>query len=100
MTGAWDNARQSILSNGNLSRIGRSNGLEICANRNRANTGALSVVQVATLVEAIIGAVYKDSDYASSTVEAVMEELGLTYAVTLKHPLPFHIRDYMSTVYN
>lgn len=85
-SGRWDNARQSILSNGNFSRIGRSAGLEACANKNRANPGALSDAQVATLVEAILGAVFEDAGYQYLPVEAVMQELGLTYVVTFKPP--------------
>ena len=66
-----------VGSNTNLNMIGRTNGLDTLINKNPAELDDyVGPSTVATTVEAIIGAVYLDSDMESVT--GVMRNLGLT----------------------
>ena len=63
-------------SNTNLNAIGRTNGLDMLINKNPAELADyVGPGTVASTVEAIIGAVYLDSDLESAT--GVMRNLGL-----------------------
>ena len=65
-----------VGSNNNLDRIGRTNGLDALINKNPASKeNDASPITVATTVEAILGAVYLDSNMSS--VAQVMQSLGL-----------------------
>ena len=65
-----------IGSNTNLNTIGRTNGLDTLINKNPAELDDyVGPSTVAATVEAIIGAVYLDSDMESVT--GVMQNLGL-----------------------
>ena len=64
-------------SNTNLNQVGRTNGLDTLINKNPAELDDyVGPTTVAATVEAIIGAVYLDSDLESAT--GVMQNLGLT----------------------
>ena len=66
-----------VGSNTNLNTIGRTNGLDTLINKNPSELDDyVGPSTVATTVEAIIGAVYLDSDMESVT--GVMRNLGLT----------------------
>ncbi len=72
--GDGDTLRQHLLSNKNLSRIGRSLGIERFLVMNPGLLMA-SDYMVATMMEAIIGAVYLDGDMQA--VETLMVNLGI-----------------------
>lgn len=71
----FDQIRQAVGSNTNLDRIGRVTGLVAFVNRNPSTLGAVSPVTMSATVEAVLGAVYLDSDM--NTVKRVMNTLGL-----------------------
>lgn len=65
-----------VGSNANLDRIGRISGLDALINKNPSDKDAnVGTITMAGTVEAIIGAVYLDSDMKSVT--EVMQNLGL-----------------------
>lgn len=65
-----------IGSNANLDKVGRTHGLDKLINKNPSDENAsVGQITMATTVEAILGAVYIDSDMKSVT--AVMWNLGL-----------------------
>lgn len=66
--------RQHLLSNKNLNRLGRDLGVEKLLVMNPGQVLA-SDYMVATMIEAIIGAVYLDGDMKA--VEQLMVSLGL-----------------------
>jgi dsRNA-specific ribonuclease len=70
--------RQHLLSNKNLNRIGRRLGIEKYLIMN-PGLNLASDYMVATLVEAIIGAVYLDGEMKA--VERLMVNLGLEAAL-------------------
>lgn len=67
-----------IASNANLNNIGQILNLGRYINRNPSAVGVrVAPATMASTVEAIIGAVYLDSDKDLDTIEAVMLALGL-----------------------
>ncbi|THX87720.1 hypothetical protein D6D05_02025 [Aureobasidium pullulans] len=75
--GAWDTKRQRLLSNANLARVAHETDLVGCMVVNPRNPVQASTKLAANLVEAVIGAVWLDSDESMSAVRQVMETLGL-----------------------
>lgn len=75
---AYDRIRQQVASNQNLNQIGNTNGLNAFVILAGAQAGQSTIppATMAATVEAIIGAVYLDSNNMS-TVMAVMSTLGL-----------------------
>ena len=67
-----------VGSNKNLAAVGRRHGLDACISKNQSQI-EIGDIQVATTVEAIIGAVYIDSQLADriDNVRQVMRILGL-----------------------
>ncbi len=86
--GEWTPVCNSIISNTNLSRVGRLHGLDSCV---MLNPGTISCDDwpMATTVEAIIGLVHLEG--GNDALEAVLQRLGLTHmsleVVTSKPPL-------------
>ncbi|KAL8947092.1 MAG: hypothetical protein Q9222_006589 [Ikaeria aurantiellina] len=72
--GAFDVHRQRIGSNQNLNSVGLQAGLHNHVNRAGGST-AVAPATMATTVQAVLGAVYLDSDLQS--VKSVMQTLGL-----------------------
>lgn len=65
-----------IGSNANLDKVGRAHGLDLLINKNPSDKdGSVGEITMASTVEAILGAVYLDSDMKSVT--KVMVNLGL-----------------------
>lgn len=81
--GDWDAQRQQLLSNNNLARVARESGLVDCMIVNPRNPVQASTKLAANLVEAIVGAVWFDSDENIDAVREVMEALHLTTLVSL-----------------
>ncbi|KAG9522142.1 hypothetical protein KCU93_g7155, partial [Aureobasidium melanogenum] len=81
--GDWDSKRQRLLSNNNLARIARETGLVECMVVNPRNPVQASTKLAANLVEAVIGAVWVDSNESIHAVRQVMEALGLFTVVTV-----------------
>ncbi|KAG2166039.1 hypothetical protein JADG_005778 [Aureobasidium aubasidani] len=77
ITGAWDTKRQRLLSNANLARVAHETDLVGCTVVNPRNPVQASTKLAANVVEAVIGAVWLDSDESMSAVRQVMETLGL-----------------------
>ncbi|KEQ73745.1 ribonuclease III, partial [Aureobasidium namibiae CBS 147.97] len=73
--GDWDSQRQRLLSNNNLARVARESGLVDCMVVNPRNPVQASTKLAAALVEAIVGAVWIDSDESIDAVRQVMETL-------------------------
>lgn len=71
----FDQIRQAVGGNLNLDRIGRVTGLVAFVNQNPSTLGVVSPVTMSATVEAVLGAVYLDSDM--NTVKRVMNTLGL-----------------------
>lgn len=71
----WTTLRRDLISNDNLTRVGRERGLHKCINMNGGTT-RVSSGMVATAVEAILGAVEMDGD--RDALARVMKHLGLT----------------------
>ncbi|KAK4692495.1 hypothetical protein P7C71_g4727, partial [Lecanoromycetidae sp. Uapishka_2] len=74
--GHYDSIRQQVASNVNLSSVCRQSGLDACINRSPSQMGHVSPITTCATVEAVLGAVYLDSDMNS--VKRVMITLGLT----------------------
>lgn len=81
--GDWDSKRQCLLSNNNLARVARETGLVDCMVVNPRNPVQASTKLAANLVEAVIGAVWIDSDESIAAVKQAMEALGLSKMVSL-----------------
>lgn len=81
--GDWDSQRQRLLSNNNLARVARESGLVDCMVVNPRNPVQASTKLAAALVEAIVGAVWIDSDESIDAVRQVMETLHLITLVSL-----------------
>ena len=73
--GNFDAIRQSVANNANLERIGNESGLVTFVNLHRGSLGVVSKVIMTATVEAVLGAVYLDSNM--DTVKRVMNTLGL-----------------------
>ena len=71
----FDAIRQSVANNANLEMIGHATGLVAFVNLERGSQGVVSKVTMSATVEAILGAVYLDSNM--DTVKRVMNTLGL-----------------------
>ncbi|RKL51066.1 hypothetical protein BFJ72_g519 [Fusarium proliferatum] len=71
----WTTLRRDLISNDNLTRVGRERGLHKCINMNGGTT-RVSSGMVATAVEAILGAV--EMDGGRDALARVMRHLGLT----------------------
>ncbi|KAG9644109.1 hypothetical protein KCU64_g11475, partial [Aureobasidium melanogenum] len=74
----WSTMRENLLGNINLARVTRETGLAACVIPEGL---PCSDKQAATLLEAIIGAVYLDSDYDMESVKSVMKTLGIRQVV-------------------
>jgi len=81
--GDWDSQRQRLLSNNNLARVAHESGLVDCMVVNPRNPVQASTKLAAALVEAIVGAVWIDSDESIDAVRQVMEALRLITLVSL-----------------
>jgi dsRNA-specific ribonuclease len=73
LTGNWGNVTQTVCSNAHLDRIGQANNLEACINARKRQV--ITPNLMATTVEAIIGAAYRDSGLA--VARTVMTSLGV-----------------------
>ncbi|KAG5775088.1 hypothetical protein H9Q73_011235 [Fusarium xylarioides] len=71
----WTTLRRDLISNDNLTRVGREHGLDKCINMNGGTT-RVSSGMVATALEAILGAV--EIDGGRDALARVMKHLGLT----------------------
>lgn len=78
-TDAWSIGRNALVNNVHLGRIGKASGLQQCCIARGGGPDEPSGYQLATTVEAVIAAVYLDSDCQIRTVEEVMNRLGLKY---------------------
>ncbi|KAI6804100.1 hypothetical protein KC356_g2767 [Hortaea werneckii] len=76
--GAGNDHVSSIGSNANLAAAARLHGIEACVLTNPGHRGPVSQATLSTTVEAIIGAVYLDSEKNLDAVRTFMEALGLT----------------------
>ncbi|MCJ1294020.1 hypothetical protein MMC34_005577 [Xylographa carneopallida] len=89
--GRWSKIRVDVSSNSSLHRTGVLFNIGSVLQGNPTNPQPISNVMMATAVEAVIGAVFRDGGLTA--VERVMETLGLTIAaaalVTLKPFLPY-----------
>lgn len=65
------------LSNASLAKIGLEKGLDRFINMNPGHCGPVSKNMVANAVEAIVGAVYLDSQRSDAAVRGVLRQLGL-----------------------
>ena len=71
----FNRIRQSVADNSNLDRIGRGTGIVAFVNQDRSTRGLVSPITMTATVEAVLGAVYLDSNM--DTVKRVMNTLGL-----------------------
>ncbi|RMX85274.1 hypothetical protein D0869_03952 [Hortaea werneckii] len=76
--GAGNEHVSRIGSNANLAAAARLHGIEACVLTNPGHRGPVSQATLSTTVEAIIGAVYLDSEKDVDAVHTFMEALGLT----------------------
>lgn len=76
--GIADRLIQAVGSNANLNRIGRAIGLSDCVNNNPAQGGVVSPATMTTTVEAILGAIYLDSEQNIEAIQTAMELMGLS----------------------
>ncbi|KAI6910282.1 hypothetical protein KC318_g3321 [Hortaea werneckii] len=77
-TGAGNDHVSRIGSNANLAAAARLHGIGACVLTNPGRRGPVSQATLSTMVEAIIGAVYLDSEKDFGAVHTFMEALGLT----------------------
>ncbi|KEQ91884.1 hypothetical protein AUEXF2481DRAFT_32627 [Aureobasidium subglaciale EXF-2481] len=76
----WTRTRESLLGNGNFAKVAKETGLVLC----RLPDGwSFSDGQSATLLEAVVGAVYFDSGDDMEAVKQVMRALGIIRVVYL-----------------
>ncbi|KAI7235180.1 hypothetical protein KC330_g4410 [Hortaea werneckii] len=76
--GAGNEHVSRIGSNANLAAAARLHGIEACVLTNPGHRGPVSQATLSTTVEAIIGAVYLDSEKDVDAVHTSMEAWGLT----------------------
>ncbi|RMZ09610.1 hypothetical protein D0860_04154 [Hortaea werneckii] len=76
--GAGNDHVSRIGSNANLAAAARLHGIEACVFTHPGHRGPVSQATLSTTVEAIIGAVYLDSENDLNAVRAFMKALGLT----------------------
>ena len=74
--------QRDLVSEKGLADRGFSHGLDAFIIKNAGHFGRISNRMMATAVEALVGAVYKDSDLDLEAVRAVMGNLGF-----FTHPL-------------
>lgn len=74
--------QRDLVTNETLATRGFSHGLDVCVIANAGHVGRISDRMMATAVEAIVGAVFKDSGFDNEAVCAVMARLGF-----FSHPL-------------
>lgn len=92
--GEYSQAEQRTTTNKVLAEIGRASGLFPCLNLGDRNDVYDSDVVVATLVEALVGAVWLDSNEDFQKVRNLLRRLGIRYKpqlilsepATLKEP--------------
>lgn len=77
MIGATTVFHDMNARNTNLALIGRSRGLDKYIHVNPCQWGQVSDKVMATAVEALIGAVFIDSDWNISIVQSVIVKLGI-----------------------
>ncbi|KAI5204009.1 hypothetical protein E4T38_04843 [Aureobasidium subglaciale] len=78
----WTRTRESLLGNGNFAKVAKETGLVLC----RLPDGwSFSDGQSATLLEAVVGAVYFDSGDDMEAVKQVMRALGIIRVVMFSH---------------
>ena len=75
--GGGFNLVTAIGNNNNLASVGVDNGLDHCIHKNRASGNHVSHGTMAQTVEAVLGAVWLDSNESLPRVRAVMVTLGL-----------------------
>ncbi|KAI7484889.1 hypothetical protein KC367_g2390 [Hortaea werneckii] len=81
-TSAGNDHVSSIGSNANLAAAASLHGMEACVLTNPGHRGPVSQATLSTTVEAIVGAVYLDSEKNFDAVRTFMEALGLTISGT------------------
>lgn len=79
--GRGNNLVSTIGSNANLAKVAREVGLDDHVILNPGHIGAVSDKTLATTVEAILGAVYLDSDKDMDAVKTAMSQLELTIGI-------------------
>lgn len=82
MKGDWTRIQQDLVSQTALAARGFDLGLDSCVIKNAGHMTRISDRMMATALEAVIGAVFKDSGCNLEAVRAVMETLGF-----FTHPL-------------
>ncbi|KAJ4985495.1 RNase iii [Stagonosporopsis vannaccii] len=83
--GDWTRIQQGLVSEAALAARGFDLGLDACVIKNPGHTSCISNRMMATALEAIIGAVFEDSDYDLEAVRAVMQNLGFFEHELLQH---------------
>ncbi len=73
----WTAIRLATSSNESLSKVGRNLGLETCIQNSLTNVEGISPYMMATAVEAIVGAVYLDSEKDLKVVERSLLKIGI-----------------------
>jgi ribonuclease-3 len=74
--GVMSALQKDLVTNEALAVRGFSHGLDACVITNDGHVGRISDQMMATAVEAIVGAVFKDSDFDIEAVRAAMARLG------------------------
>lgn len=75
--GVADGRLQAIAGNTNLARVGRECGLDPHIITNPGHRGPISDKTLATTVEAILGAVFRDSGKDLVAVKNAMQKMGI-----------------------
>ena len=79
LLGQISNVMSGKSSNPYLAQQGFSHGLAECVFANQSQGNTIYPGPMASTVEAIIGAVFDDSDGQMTTVKRVMETLGISW---------------------
>ncbi|KAI7475429.1 hypothetical protein KC351_g10091 [Hortaea werneckii] len=95
-TGAGNDHVSRIGSNANLAAAARLHGIEACVFTHPGHRGPVSQATLSTTVEAIIGAVYLDSENDLNAVRAFMKALGLTILGTDVGPVAADVLNAMN----
>lgn len=74
--GHMSDLQRDLVSETSLASRGFSHGLDACVIKNAGHSGQISNRMMATAVEAIVGAVFKDSRFDLEAVRLVMDNLG------------------------